>query len=298
MKLTEKQQHEIELAQQEINNHQPHQAVKRLAPIDEEVDDQHLRYIYAQALVADQQYTKAWRLIEDDRAAYFNDQEHQLFYLDVMLKNQLFISARLFANQLGDNRLIAIVSKAEEHATQTESATINARENNFYHLGDRPFRGQQERFEEAAKLPLANYLNAAKFVIRDPYVHPLLRSSVIQDLANLKVNEEMTFYWIDEQEHTVNPGKLLPLDQIPVVIRMMRRLQDNYAQSNPMSYQSFVQQFHLQLILLYPRIEETITDGDAWFQVLTAYSRTDNTSRIKLAYDWQAKLMRIIQRLM
>lgn len=298
MKLTQGQQHELELAQQEMDNHQSHQAVKRLAAIDEEVDDDHLRYLYAQALMMDQQYTKAWRIIENDHDAYVNDPARQSFYLHVMLQNQLFITARLYANQLANGSMEEQIKAAEEQALQNESATIQAREKNFYHLGDRPFQGQQERFEEAAKLPLANYLKAAQFVIRDPYVHPLLRSSVIQDLANLHVDRQMTFYWIDEQEHTVNPGQLLPLDKLPVVRRMMQRLQDKYAQSDPMSYQSFVQQFHLQLILLYPRIAETITDEDAWFQVLTAYSRTDNTSRIKRAYEWQAKLMRIIQKLM
>lgn len=298
MKLTKEQQHEVEVAQQEIKNHQPHQAVKRLAAIGEEVDDQQLRYLYSQALMADQQYTKAWRLIENDRDAYIDEQSRQSFYLAVMLKNQLFINARLFANQLANDAMIKQITMAEENALQTEIATIEAREKNFYHLGDRPFCDQQERFEEAAKLPLANYLKAAQFVIRDPYVHPLLRSSIIQDLANLKVNREMTFYWLDEHEYSVNPGRLKPLDKLSVVANIMQKLQERYAQHDPMSYQSFVQQFHLQLILLYPRIAETITDPDAWFQVLTSYSHTDNAERIKEAYAWQAKLMRIIQKLM
>lgn len=298
MKLTKEQEKEVTLAKKELASKQAHQAVKRLAALDDQVDDKQLRYLYARALIADQQYTKAWRLVENDQDFYIADKERQSFYLRLILHNQLFITARLFATKVGSQAMIAMITHAEQEARLTEAATIRAREKNFYHLGDRPLRGQQERFEEAAKLPLANYIKAAQFVIRDPYVHPLLRSSVIQDLANLQVDQEMTFYWIDEQEYRVNPGKLKALDKIPVVVSIIDRIQDKYGQDDPLSYQSFIQQFHLQLILLYPRIEETIVDEDAWFDVLTSYSHTGNTDPIKNAYAWQSKLMKIIQKLM
>ena len=298
MKLTQEQEQEIALAKHELTTKQARQAVKRLAALDAQVDSVQVRYLYGQALQADHQYTKAWRLIENDHEFYLANTQRQHFYLSVMLDNQLFISARLFANQLADQNMIADIQEAENQALATESATIAAREKNFYHLGDNSLHVQQERFEEAAKLPLANYLKAAQFVIRDPYVHPLLRSSVIQDLANLKIDRQLTFYWLDGQEYTVNPAKLKPLDQIPVVSRIISRLEAKYSQDDPLSFQSFIQTFHLQLILLYPRIEETIVDEDAWYEVLTSYSSTDNSDLIQQTYAWQRKLMKIIQKLM
>lgn len=298
MELTKEQKHEIELAKKEIADKKPHQAIKRLAALDQQIDKPELRYLYAQALMLAKQFTKSWRLLDNDHNFYLQHPEKQNFYLDVMLKNQLFITARLFAKEAHANPMLNKIEAAEVNADHSESATIASRERNFYHLGDTPLRVQQERFEEAAKLPLANYLKAAQFVIRDPYVHPLLRSSVIQDLANLKIDQGMTFYWIDEKEHEVNPAKLQPLDEIPVVEDIIKRIQQKYGQDDPLSYQSFIQQFHLQLILLYPRIEETIVDEDAWLKVLTSYSTTDNSETIKTAYAWQMKLMKIIQKLM
>ena len=72
----------------------------------------------------------------------------------------------------------------------------------------------------------------------------------------------------------------------------------DFSQQDPLSYQMFNQEFHLQLAYLYPLVELAIPDAGAWYQALTAYSKsTDQDQDVVLAKRWQNQIARLAQQL-
>ena len=151
---------------------------------------------------------------------------------------------------------------------------------------------------ELPVLPLKQYLIGAKFLVRDPFVNPLIRSSLMQMLQRLHLTGKIMIYWLDEREHLIDLAKLSDVESIPVVSQVEKMIKRDFSQQDPLSYQMFNQEFHLQLAYLYPLVELAISDAGAWYQALTAYSKsTDQDQDVILAKQWQNQIARLAQQL-
>lgn len=105
-------------------------------------------------------------------------------------------------------------------------------------------------------------------------------------------------YWLDEREHLIDLAKLSDVESIPVVSQVEKMIKRDFSQQDPLSYQMFNQEFHLQLAYLYPLVELAISDAGAWYQALTAYSKsTDQDQDVILAKQWQNQIARLAQQL-
>lgn len=260
-------------------------------PIFEELygqeDDPQLIISYARILQQLKQYVQAAKVAQNNYVI-FVEKAPQLF-VEIMLANDRPLDARLFIKQLPlkqQETLQKKVEKAEKQLSIDKHASIRELSRSFSHLGDFSFSEQQIRFNQASGLPLREYLLAAKFVLRDPYVYPLIKSSIVKDLISLDVDETMTMYWIDDQEHNFNPKEVLAFDQIQQVNEVFRLLNQAYLQEDPQSLQIYSQTFNLQLLFLYPFVTGVIKDAHAWFRALIG--QTDpNNSADKQALYWQ-----------
>lgn len=146
-------------------------------------------------------------------------------------------------------------------------------------------------------LPLNDYLVGAKFLLRDPDTHPLIKSSLVQVLQQLRLNEELTVLWLDEKEHPLNIKELKPLGELTVVKEGERLIAVRFADQDPLSYQTYLREFHLQLAFMYPFVELAIEDPDAWVQALVAYSASGNEKPILRAHQWQERINALVTRL-
>lgn len=293
------QQIQFEKAQQALDQHQYSEAARILAPLNDEVDLFVINHSLVKALYEMGQYRQAWSLVNEHLADYQQSAELTALAVQVALVNHQMINARKLAlASRHDDRLLTQIDQAEDKMRETMQQSLQGIQRRFIHLGDQAFNGQQERFHAADQLPLNEYVQAAKYLVHDPFVRPLIRASIIQNLQQLQVKEIITIYWIDEQEYSVDLAKLKPVDEYPIVIEVQKLLSDRYGQSDPMTLQTYLQEFYLQLTLLYPRIEETIVDAQAWYVALCAYSQTANVPAIQAAKEWQNRLTKLINRMM
>lgn len=298
--MTPLQQERFHQADQLLDQQHYHEAAQRFAALYEEVDEFVVNRQLVKSLYEDQQYAEALSYANEHLNEYTASRELMQLLIEVELHAQAFIDVRVQLNSLPKwhDEFIKQVEQAESSFAKHYQTSLNSQLKQFYHLGDGSFAEQQRRFKAASHLPLKQYLIGAKFLARDPFVNPLIRSSLLQIMQRLHLQERITIYWLDEQEHEVDLGRLQDVESIQTVQQIESMIKKEFSQLDPLSYQMFDQEFHLQLAFLYPLIELAIPNPTAWYQALTAYSQsTDQDYDVILAKQWQNQIARLAQRL-
>lgn len=272
--------------------------LKTALPIFEDLYDQldnpELIIDYADNLYQLKRYTQASKVAQND-IGLFVEKAPELF-VKIMLVTDRPLDARLFITRLPETqagKYKIMIEEAEAKMIKAKTASIREISRNFTHLGDYSFDEQETRFNLAPALPLKEYIQSAKFVLRDPYVNPLIKSSISNDLVILNVSEKMMIYWLDEQEHAFIPKEVKTFSDLPAVQEVFEQLKHAYSQNNPHSFEIYTETFNLQLLYLYPFAQEVITDPKAWFQALTS-SKPKNIEKYQEAKHWQELIAKYI----
>ncbi|MFC6261124.1 hypothetical protein [Levilactobacillus fujinensis] len=253
------------------------------------------RYLVA-SLYHDQQYAAAEQVAAEQDGIYLQSSQTFQLRLDVALKNQQFIFAREFcelpvAQDWRAGGLAQIVS-AETASQTTLGTTQRVIAKQFYHLGDVSFAEQRQRLERARQLPLSQFMQGVQYLLVDPFLHPLMRSTLLEELLRLRTTEPVQLHWLDDQVYTVQTKNLRPVNASLAAAEMQHFLQDQLGQSNPVLAANVQQVVTLQLMMLYPFIDKVVTLPVLWVQILaglplpTEVSSTD-LNRIS---DWQERL--------
>ncbi len=87
--------------------------------------------------------------------------------------------------------------------------------------------------QAAFKLPLNEFITGAKFLLRDPYTHPLVKSSLVELLSKLQVADPVTVYWLDKKEYTVVPADIQPLNYCQSLVKVKRLITEKCGKSKP-----------------------------------------------------------------
>ncbi len=236
------------------------------------------------------QYIQAQNLVFDQPTLFLGTQVDAKLALQVLLANQHFIKARLFitgAPQTWQTELKQLITDSEQAAELKYQATIKQTLQQFYHLGDGNIRQQRERLDNAYNLPLNDFLLGTRFVLRDPFVQPLIKSDILEKLRAIGVATSVTYLWLDNHEYQVIPAQLKASDDLPIVHAVRRTLRKRLANQDIMRYQLASQQFNLQIMFLFPRITTVITDPQRWVAVLLATINGQKIPTTDQAVKWQ-----------
>ncbi|WP_304057669.1 hypothetical protein [Levilactobacillus namurensis] len=253
------------------------------------------RYL-AVSLFQDQQYLAAEQIAAENDGAYLTSDTWFNWRLTIALHNQQFIFARELCElpQAAAWRTAGIqrITTAEQTASTQLAATQNVIAKQFYHLGDAPLREQQQRLLRAHQLPLAKFLQGTRYLLVDPFLHPLLRATLLEELYRLRVDLTVQLHWLDDQVHTVATRDLIGVTQGKAAQAALAYLQEQIAQNNPGLAANVRQTLNLQLMLLYPFADEIITQPQAWVDWLAGrpLDQTVSETDCKVIADWQKRL--------
>lgn len=260
------------------------------------------RYVVA-SLYHNEKYLMAEQYAAEQNGLYLTSAKDFQLRLDVALKNQQFIFAREFcalaAAETWRAGGLAQIEAAEAASTETLAATQRVIAKQFYHLGDVPFNEQRERLEHARQLPLAMYLQGVQYLLVDPFLHPLLRADLLEGLMRLHVDQTVKVHWLDDQTYTVAVKDLQPVGTSKAAVAFQKYLQEDLGQQDPMLAANLQQTITLQLMMLYPFIDRTITDPVSWAQAIAGLPLTATVSEemIKEMQYWQNTLNRFMAEL-
>lgn len=265
-----------------------------------QVDDPAVGRLTIVTLFHLQQYTRACTYLFEYLEEMFDNFTDAQIAITILVQNELFVLARQVIDSLPKwkNALLEIVVAGEEKSRQQYQETLQARLRDFYHLGDCSLTEQQSRLQDALKLPRDEFITGAKFLLRDPYTHPLVKSSLIEMLCKLHVTEPVTYYWIDQQEYTIVPDDLQPLNALPTVYDGKNLIAKKCGNENAQTEQLAMQEFQLQVMFLYPRVEQVIIDINGWIDGVIAQVEGKKIDLDPTISKWQNRLKELIDELM
>lgn len=298
--MNEAQQDKYLQAKKLVDEEQWQDASEILEELVTEVDDSEVGRLTIIALYHTQQFTRACTYLFEYLEVMFDDFTDAQIAISILVQNELFILARQVISSLSQwqDELLSLVVAGEEKSQQEYQETLQARLRDFYHLGDYSLTEQQSRLQAAFKLPLNEFITGSKFLLRDPYTHPLVKSSLVELLCKLQVNDPVTIYWLDKTEYTVIPADLLPLNGLPIVAEGKRLISIKCGNQNPQTERLANQEFQLQVMFLYPRVEQTIVDIDEWINILIGRIEGKTIEEKSDAAKWQSRLGEQIDELM
>ncbi|GGI62773.1 hypothetical protein [Limosilactobacillus caviae] len=298
--MNEAQQDKYLQAKKLVDEEQWQDASEILEGLVTEVDDSEVGRLTIIALYHTQQFTRACTYLFEYLEVMFDDFTDAQIAISILVQNELFILARQVISSLSQwqDELLSLVVAGEEKSRQEYQETLQARLRDFYHLGDYSLTEQQSRLQAGFKLPLNEFITGSKFLLRDPYTHPLVKSSLVELLCKLQVNDPVTIYWLDKTEYTVIPADLLPLNGLPIVAEGKRLISIKCGNQNPQTERLANQEFQLQAMFLYPRVEQTIVDIDEWINILIGRIEGKTIEEESDAAKWQSRLGEQIDELM
>ncbi len=303
--LTTDQIKQLAKAKKLLQNESWSSASMILERLYQESENIEIGQLLVEALYMDKQYKLAQQYASEHQTSYLATESLYRLMISLLLHNHQFIIARQFAllSQKSQWQMVAQaeIEDQEKNDLEKMGATIKTITRQFYHLGDENFIEQKRRFELAYQLPLNQYVMGAKFLLRDPFTNPLIRSSILQVLQRLGFNETVKLYWLDQQEHEIDCSKLMPVSEIKQVVSVSAQFEHQLGQSDPITLQMLEQEFQLQMAFCYPLIDHVVTDAKLWAQVAidkTAGKTIVENKTTNEILKWQAHLAALNEELL
>ncbi|WP_367294820.1 hypothetical protein [Levilactobacillus yonginensis] len=259
------------------------------------------RYL-VMSLFRDQQYLAAEQIAAEQDQIYLANESLFNLRLAVALKNQQFIFAREFCELVGarDWREAGLekIQQTEREAEQSLAATQKTIAKQFYHLGDVSFAEQRQRLERAKQLPLATFMKGVQYLLVDPFLHPLIRATLLEELLRLKVDTSVQLHWLDDQTYTIATKDLRPVGASQSAQAIQNYLQLELGQNDPVLAANLQQTVTLQLMMLYPFIDKVITQPVLWAQAVGGIAPSGvDSEKLKEIMVWQQRLNRYLAEL-
>lgn len=271
-----------------------------LDPLVTETADPDATRQLVRVLYKDHQYVQALSNVVEEPELFYQTEKFAKLAVKVMVQNQRFMLARLFiANGPAEwqQDLDKLVCDGEQIAQTKYQQTIQQRLKTFYHLGDGDLLEQRQRLNEAYALPLDDFILGTRFVLRDPFVHYLIKADIIENLRKLVVDTQLDYLWIDNHEYQVNPAEMTAQDEVPAIKTVRQIIKDRLGDQDAISFQMAKQQLELQLMFLFPRAANIITNPTEWAEVLLKTLNGQESSNDTAAEKWQQRLMTLISTL-
>ncbi|MDF7626533.1 type I restriction endonuclease subunit R [Lactobacillaceae bacterium L1_55_11] len=282
-KLTPELQALLERGQAEHQAGNWHQAAETFAELYQAWPAFDSNYRLVTALFMDHQYQLAADYADDFLSDYLEDVSHFKLVVAIAVQNHNFVDAQqlVMTSEDADLRkeLLAGIRADEKEASETMVTTFKTVARQFYHMSDYDLPAQHERYQAAHYLPVDQFVTGAKFLLVDPYTLPVMRATLLEDLAKLGVSDELGYRWVDGQNYQAQINDLPLAVDSPQYRDIVAFLAETVGQQDPIAYENLVQQTRMELTLLFPMIEPAVSDPKAWAQVnLSNYYQEDSTA--------------------
>lgn len=228
--------------------------------------------LYTFLLYTQERYEEALDVANDLKSIYIEYENYTLLYAQVLIKNQLFIEAELLIQE-------GLTEGNPGHREEWESIEIeleNEREHVRLELEAEKERvrnalsdlasyspiKQSEIIDNALVLDLDDLQEFAPAIFSNPMVSQMTQRAYLELLIENQDNSTYYFPWFNQQKEII-PNNLVRFDQVEIIKSL-----DNNLEQKTHKLPSLLEMVKVEmmndLLLLYPFIEEVVTDMDYW----------------------------------
>ncbi|GKQ42808.1 hypothetical protein RD055328_07310 [Companilactobacillus sp. RD055328] len=155
---------------------------------------------------------------------------------------------------------------------------------------------QASKIRNMKYLPINNFLDVSQNLLLNPYLHPLFKNEIIENLVKLKLNKQYTISFFGEIRE-FNPFKLKTLLFSPEYTNAREIMSKKLANYDDYEANLMINEFLLYISMSYPFIGEIIDDIDFWIDIyLKRYNQdyiepTKKNEKIVMWLDRYSKLL-------
>ena len=114
---------------------------------------------------------------------------------------------------------------------------------------------------------------------------------MLEDLQKLRVSESIQYRWLDDELYTIKLSELPLLTNSKIFEDIADFLDEKLGNEDPIAMDMLAQQVRFELTLLYPRVEEVVTDPEGWVEAsIDRYYEHKNITETALQKKWHEKV--------
>ncbi|GAD17471.1 hypothetical protein ABC628_11300 [Lentilactobacillus otakiensis] len=234
-----------------------------------------LNDLYAIALYALKRYPEAFKIVEEFADELMAQPKYQEHLLKIFLSNHLFMLAREVLAQASERAAVrwqGQINQAEDAFRATGPADLAAQTRKFAYLGALPVEQQVHEVKSALKLPLREYVSAAKTILSDAFGWQVSKTQVLLQLMKVQVSENVDFVWLDGQTHTISTDELKPLEESVTFVDVLQKVEQKFAADDPIKLELLEKELFTQSNYIYPYFDRVITNPSFWATAIIAQS--------------------------
>lgn len=219
-----------------------------------------------------ERYEEALDIMSKEKHFYTNNESHALFYTKVLIKVQRFIEAE-YIIQKYKNDPATIHERAWNYSEQDlieerEKTNIELsvrRENikrSLRELEQYSHMVQVRKAKDAQILDLPELQEVAPVILISSAISETVQRSFLELLIQKDDQNIYSFQWFN-QIKKVCPAELPKFSEIELVDEISKMIEEKLVKYPDLEIRVKIEMMH-DLLLLYPFIDETITDVDFW----------------------------------
>lgn len=247
-------------------------AIKYLDKAFECTENTEVNLYYAFVLSVYNKYQEALDVMNEQKDFYIESESHALFYTELLIKNNQFLEAEyiiqkyqldsITENNDSWKELEKDLGEKRERYNQNEKLKKKKISKSLRNLQNYSASMQTKIVSDADDLELPNLQKLAPTILSNYQLDEKTRRAFLELLIQREDKNIYPFLWFD-QIRKVCPSDLVEFEQIEAVQKLQEILEEKLSKYPDLYYWAETEITH-DLLLLYPYIEEVISDLDFW----------------------------------
>jgi len=237
-----------------------------------------VNHLYVSVLYTLERYEEALDIAQKAKDFYINNEKNTILYTMLLIKNQLFLEAEVLIQQHLDGTVSAYEEKWEnlEKELNLERELVNfeidmqkkSTQKELFDIDSYSPMKQAKIVRKAHNLDLSFLQKIASKVFSSLTTTETVQRAFLEILIEKEDPKEYIFPWFNQQRKII-PKKLSVFEKVPIV-RHMDELLAQKLEKAPSLVEVVKVEIINDLLLLYPFIEETVTNVDYWLDCYIA----------------------------
>lgn len=262
--------------------------------------------IYTLVLYTLEKYEDAFDIASEYKQSYLEDENQIFMFVMLLIKNHQFIEAEsVIQNKaeiepLNKKKWENIKQELETEREQLNLKIERQREETkakLREIENHSIFEQSEILKNANRLMLEDLQEVARNIFNHPFISGHIQRAFLELLIEMNDENKYSFTWFNEVKE-ICPNDLKVFDQEPIIYKIIQNLEMKL-QKSPSMIEGIKAEVINDLLLLYPFIDEVVTDIDYWVDTYISLfdSFEEHNRPVELENDEQVQLRRWIERL-
>src|SRR5699024_9871949 len=245
-----------------------------------------INYFYASILFSLERYEEALEIADEYKESYLKSDEYILIYTLLLIKNHQFLEAEAIIQKKKNDPLLfheqewQNIQQELQHERKSFQIDLDLKKkeikNKILQMDHFSLMEQVQIIEPSQILELEVLQEVADQLPNHPYIPGQIQRGFLEVLIEKGDEQQYPFSWFNQMKK-VCPKDLNTFNDLPVLQEIDWLLEEKL-QKDPSLFQMIRTEIINDFFMLYPFVEETITDTSYWVDLYIAYFKDLNSS--------------------